>query len=145
MTLTLLPWSHGGLSNFTEPHNQSTFIDVGCSEPQDKISHIVNLKGFTITVERWGISPPCIACPKQPPGYCSKSLEKEKSMKHSSQLLSHKGMHLCHLNCSCFLEPHQKIVQAQAAEILICMDRPKFKKDELLSDLYKQLRRKSLP
>lgn len=46
---------HGGLSNFTEPHNQSTFTDVGCSEPQDKVAHIVNLKGFTITVERWGI------------------------------------------------------------------------------------------
>lgn len=78
--------------------------------------------------------------------------EFEKGMKQNFQLLSQKGMHLWHLNCSCFLELHLKIVQAQSAEILTefqvriwnWVDMPKFKKDELFLDFYKQLRRKSL-
>lgn len=46
---------HGGLWNFTELHYQWTFLNVGCSEPCDKVSHIVNLKGLPVTLERWGM------------------------------------------------------------------------------------------
>lgn len=137
---------HAGLWHFTESPYQWTVVSVRCSEPCDKVSQIVTFKGLPVMLQRWGM------CKTLQSLSQTLSLPlpwefggEERSLKQNSQLLSQKGMCLCHLSCNCFLGPHLKIAQVQSAEILPWVGYAWVQEKWVILRPSKQLRRKAQP